>query len=164
MPGNISNKDSAFLLERTQFFCNSEVPALLCIIYPDIKIISLIKINIDNMSAFDDGTLDQCQELNVSPMAWCPLGGVVYPAWGHKLTEEQTGRIQTELALQAEKYETEPWIVILAWLLRHPAGILPIVGSTRPSRIRAATKSLDLEYTPEDWYRLLQARNGYEVP
>ncbi len=123
-----------------------------------------VEINIDNMSAFDDGTLDQCQELNVSPMAWCPLGGVVYPAWGHKLTEEQTGRIQTELALQAEKYETEPWIVILAWLLRHPAGILPIVGSTRPSRIRAATKSLDLEYTPEDWYRLLQARNGYEVP
>jgi len=123
-----------------------------------------VEINIDNMSAFVDGTLDQCQELIISPMAWCPLGGVVYPAWGRTLTEEQTGRIQTELVLQAERYETEPWIVILAWLLRHPAGILPIVGSTRPSRIRAATKSLELEYTREDWYRLLQARNGCEVP
>jgi predicted oxidoreductase len=123
-----------------------------------------VEINIDTMSAFVDGTLDQCQELNISPMAWCPLGGVVYPAWGHKLTEEQTGRIQIELASQAGKYETEPWIVILAWLLRHPAGILPIVGSTRPSRVRAATKSLELEYTPVDWYRLLQARNGCEVP
>jgi predicted oxidoreductase len=123
-----------------------------------------VEINIDNMSAFADGTLDQCQQLNISPMAWCPMGGVVYPAWGHKLTEEQTGRIQSELALQAEKYETEPWIVILAWLLKHPAGILPIVGSTRPSRIRAATKSLKLEYTRVDWYRLLQAREGCEVP
>jgi predicted oxidoreductase len=123
-----------------------------------------VEINIDNMSAFADGTLDQCQQLNISPMAWCPMGGVVYPAWGHKLTEEQTGRIQSELALQAEKYETEPWIVILAWLLKHPDGILPIVGSTRPSRIRAATKSLKLEYTRVDWYRLLQAREGCEVP
>jgi predicted oxidoreductase len=123
-----------------------------------------VEINIDNMSAFADGTLDQCQELNISPMAWCPLGGVVYPAWGHKLTEAQSGRIQTELASQAGKYETEPWIVILAWLLKHPAGILPIVGSTRPSRISAATKSLELEYTRVDWYRLLQARNGCEVP
>lgn len=123
-----------------------------------------VEINIDNMSAFADGTLDQCQQLNISPMAWCPMGGVVYPAWGDKLTEEQTGRIQSELALQAEKYETEPWIVILAWLLKHPAGILPIVGSTRPSRIKAATKSLKLEYTRVDWYRLLQAREGCEVP
>ena len=123
-----------------------------------------VEINIDNMSAFADGTLDQCQELNISPMAWCPLGGVVYPAWGYKLTEKQTGRIQIELASQAGKYETEPWIVMLAWLLRHPAGILPIVGSTRPSRVRAATKSLELEYSRVDWYRLLQARNGCEAP
>jgi predicted oxidoreductase len=69
----------------------------------------------------------------------------------------------TELALQAEKYETEPWVVMLAWLLKHPAGILPIIGSTRPSRIRAAKQSLRLDYTAADWYRLLQARNGHEV-
>lgn len=123
-----------------------------------------IEVNIDNMSALSDGTLDQCQEFNISPMAWCPLGGVVYPAWGQSLTEEQSGRIQAELALQAEKYETENWVVILAWLLKHPSGILPIIGSTRPSRIREATKSLDLEYSAVDWYRLLQARNGEEVP
>jgi predicted oxidoreductase len=123
-----------------------------------------VEINIDNMGVFSDGTLDQCQEFNISPMAWCPLGGVVYPAWGHSLTEEQSSRIQAELALQAEKYATEYWIVILAWLLKHPSGILPIVGSTQPSRIRAATKSLELDYNAEDWYRLLQARNGVEVP
>jgi len=122
-----------------------------------------VEVNIDNLDALSNGTLDQCQELNISPMAWCPLGGVVYPAWGSTLSEEQTGRILTELGLQAEKYETEPWVVMLAWLLKHPAGILPIIGSTRPSRIRAAKQSLRLDYTAADWYRLLQARNGHEV-
>lgn len=123
-----------------------------------------IEVNIDNMDAFTDGTLDQCQEWGITPMAWCPLGGVVYPAWGNTLTQEQSVRIQAELALQAEKYETEHWIVMLAWLLKHPAGMLPIVGSTQASRIRAAKRSLELDYTAVDWYRLLQARNGQEVP
>ena len=123
-----------------------------------------IEVNIDNMDAILDGTLDQCQELNISPMAWCPLGGVVYPAWGKQLSAEQSKRIQAELALQAEKYAAEAWVVILAWLLKHPAGMLPIVGSTRPDRIRDALQSLELDYTAVDWYRLLQARNGQEVP
>jgi len=123
-----------------------------------------IEVNIDNMNAFTDGTLDQCLEWDIAPMAWCPLGGVVYPAWGHTLSGEQSERIQAELALQAGRYQTEHWIVMLAWLLKHPAGILPIIGSTRPERIVAAKKSLELDYSAVDWYRLLQARNGQEVP
>jgi predicted oxidoreductase len=123
-----------------------------------------VEINIDNLSALTDGTLDQCQELNISPMAWCPLGGVVYPAWGSTLSAEQSGRVLAELERQAKQYEAEHWIVMLAWLLRHPAGILPIIGSTQPARIRAAKQSLDLDYAAEDWYRLLQARNGQELP
>ena len=122
-----------------------------------------IEVNIDNMDAFSDGTLDKCQEFNISPMAWCPLGGVVYPAWGKHLSEEQLKRVQAELAIQAEKYGAEHWVVILAWLLKHPAGILPIVGSTQPARIRAAKQSLELDYSAVDWYRLLEARNGQEV-
>ena len=122
-----------------------------------------IEVNIDNMDAFSDGTLDQCQEFNISPMAWCPLGGVVYPAWGKHLSEEQLKRVQAELLKQAEKYGAEHWVVILAWLLKHPAGILPIVGSTQPARIRAAKQSLELDYSAVDWYRLLEARNGQEV-
>ena len=97
-------------------------------------------------------------------MAWCPLGGIVYPAWGNTLSEEQSSRILVELVKQAEKYQTEHWIVMLAWLLKHPAGITPIIGSTRPSRIVAAKQSLELDYSAEDWYRLLEARNGQEVP
>jgi len=53
---------------------------------------------------------------------------------------------------------------MLAWLLKHPANICPIIGSTTPERIVSAKKALELEYSREDWYRLLEARNGQAVP
>ncbi len=132
--------------------------------YSDEKLlVNQVEINIDNISAITDGTLDQCQKLKVTPMAWCPLGGVVYPAWGATLSKDQSWRIKAELEIQSAKYAAEPWVVILAWLLKHPAEIVPIIGSTQPSRIFAALQSLDLDYTAEDWYRLLEARSGREV-
>ena len=132
--------------------------------YSDEKLlVNQVEINIDNISAITDGTLDQCQKLKVTPMAWCPLGGVAYTAWSGTLSKEQSRRIQAELELQSTKYAVEPWIVMLAWLLKHPAEIAPIIGSTRPSRISAALKALELDYTAEDWYRLLEARNGQAV-
>ena len=127
-------------------------------------LVNQVEINIHNVDALLDGTLDQCQQKKITPQAWCPLGGVVYPAWGNTFTEADEARIRTEFERQAAFYETEPWMVMLAWLLEHPAGIMPIIGSTRPERIREAVKSLAIDYSREDWYRLLEARNGSEVP
>jgi predicted oxidoreductase len=127
-------------------------------------LVNQVEINIDRLDALEDGTLDQCQHRRISPMAWCPLGGVAYPAWGGTLTPEGEQRIAGELGNQAERYGVEPWLVMLAWLLKHPAGILPIVGSTTPERIAAAPRALALDYRREDWYRLLEARRGQAVP
>ena len=127
-------------------------------------LVNQVEINIHNIDALNDGTLDQCQELRITPQAWCPLGGVVYPAWGNTLSEEDEKRIAGEFARQSEKYECEPWLVMLAWLLRHPAGIMPIIGSTTPERITMAIRALHIDYSREDWYHLLEARNGQPVP
>jgi len=127
-------------------------------------LVNQVEINIHNIAALSDGTLDQCQELGVSPEAWCPLGGVVYPAWGNTLTKDDERRIEREFRTQAEKYDTEPWVIMLAWLLKHPSVIFPIIGTTTPSRIAAAGRALEIEYSREDWYRLLEARNGRPVP
>lgn len=127
-------------------------------------LVNQVEINIHNIDALLDGALDQCQQQKITPQAWCPLGGVVYPAWGNTFSEADEARIEAEFARQAECYETEPWLVMLAWLLKHPSGILPIIGSTTPDRIRAATSSLAIDYRREDWYRLLEARNGEAVP
>ena len=126
-------------------------------------LVNQIEINIHNISSFTDGTLDQCQQLGITPIAWCPLGGVVYPAWGNTFSSTDEVRIDSEINQQAAKYDCQTWQLILAWLLKHPANISPIIGSTTPERIVAAKKSLDLDYSHEDWYRLLEARNGHEV-
>jgi predicted oxidoreductase len=127
-------------------------------------LLNQVEINIHNIDALLDGTLDQCQELKITPQAWCPLGGVVYPAWGNTFSKEDEARIKSEFDNQSKKYNTENWIVMLAWLLKHPSKILPIIGTTTPSRIKAAKRALKIDYSREDWYRLLEARNGYPVP
>jgi predicted oxidoreductase len=127
-------------------------------------LVNQIEVNVHNINSLTDGTLDQCQQLGITPIAWCPLGGVAYPAWGNTFSVADEQRIKIELAEQSEKYKCLPWQLILAWLLKHPANISPIIGSTMPERIIAAKQALTIEYSHADWYRLLEARNGYAQP
>jgi len=55
-------------------------------------------------------------------------------------------------------------VIALAWLLKHPAGIIPVIGSTSPDRIREAVRATELELTREEWYRLLTAARGEPLP
>jgi len=127
-------------------------------------LVNQIEINIHNINSLSDGTLDQCQQLGITPIAWCPLGGVVDPEWGNTFSPADEQRIEAELSQQALKYNCQPWQLILVWLLKHPANICPIIGSTPPERIITAQKALELDYSHIDWYRLLEARNGQALP
>jgi len=127
-------------------------------------LVNQIEINIHNIDALSNGVLDQCQRTGMTPQAWCPLAGVAYPAWGNTFSDVDDERLSAEFLRQSERYDCSDWIVALAWLLRHPANIVPIIGSTNPARIVAAKKALDIEYRREDWYRLLEARTGQHVP
>lgn len=131
---------------------------------PDPLLVNQVEINLHRIDALQNGVLDQCQRLDVTPQAWCPLAVVAFPAWGNTFSAEDEARIHSELDRQAGSYGVESWLVAMAWLLRHPACISPIVGSTTPSRIEAATSALSIEYSREDWYRLFEARNGESVP
>lgn len=126
-------------------------------------LVNQVEINIHNITTLTDGTLDQCQELGMHAMAWCPIGGVAYPAWGNTFSSTDEKRIGQEVERQARKYGVEAWVLILAWIMKLPGGVLPIVGSTTPARIRAAREALEIGYSREDWYRLFEARNGSEV-
>jgi predicted oxidoreductase len=55
-------------------------------------------------------------------------------------------------------------VVALAWLLKHPAGIIPVVGSTNPERIRDAVNATEIELTRDEWYRLMEAAHGHRLP
>jgi predicted oxidoreductase len=127
-------------------------------------LVNQVEINLHAIDALLDGTLDQCQRLGITPQAWCPLGGVAYPAWGNSLSPEAARRLREEIDRQAGEYGTDAASIALAWLLLHPAKICPLVGSATPERIAVAPRALDLDYQREDWYRLLEARNGHPVP
>jgi predicted oxidoreductase len=137
---------------------------LLQSVTPYLLLINQIEINLHNIDALTNGVLDQCQRLSITPQAWCPIAGIAYPAWGNAFTSDDETRIREEIDHQSGKYVVEDWIIALAWLLQHPATISPLIGSTTPSRIAAATTALDIDYSREDWYRLLEARNGQRVP
>ena len=52
----------------------------------------------------------------------------------------------------------------VAWLLKHPAGIIPIIGSNNPANIRDCAKADEAEMTREQWYRLLLAARAKPMP
>ncbi len=120
-----------------------------------------IEASILQLSPFLDGTLDQCVEKRMSPMAWSPLGsGKVFS------TEpvEQVLRIRKVANELGEKYNAGLDQILLAFLLKHPARILPVLGTARAERIAAAVQALNIELTQEEWFELWQASQGKNIP
>lgn len=119
-----------------------------------------VQCSILQLDAFTDGTLDQCQQHRITPMAWSPMGG------GNLFTEGEDERLQRITAvakLLAARHGSRPDVVLLAWLLQHPSVIHPVLGTTRPERIRQAPEALELRFTAEEWYMLWRASTGREV-
>ncbi len=104
--------------------------------------------------AFSNGVLDQCIAMGIRPMAWGALGG------GQVLIEPRLKLIWQGLSAQ---YGVPVEAVVYAWLLRHPAGIIPITGSANTERLRAVVTARDISLSREDWYRIWQTVSG-EVP
>jgi predicted oxidoreductase len=123
-----------------------------------------LELNLHHIAPLENGLLDQCLEKAMTPTAWCPLGAVAYPAWGSSLTKEDEDRLANELKGQSVAYSAEPELIALAWILGLPSKVAPIIGSTTPERIRQAVEALGINYRREDFYRLLEARNGRRVP
>jgi predicted oxidoreductase len=109
-----------------------------------------------------DGTFDQMMALRMTPLAYSPLGGGRL-ARGETPNEKQKA-VRAELDRQAEKYDRTATQVALGWLLSHPSGILPLVGSANPEHIREAAGAADLTLEREDWFKLWTAAWGRNVP
>jgi len=127
-----------------------------------------VEISLANLTAFADGTLDQCQTLNLTPLAWSPLAGGLLGDGGKNLLPGQQGYRVEGIVAALDKMAAERGVtrtaLALAWLLKHPARIIPIIGTTNPDRIRAAAAADQIELSREDWYRLLHAARGEPLP
>ena len=104
-----------------------------------------------------DGTLDQCLARTVTPLAWSPLGGGrVAPGAGDAVT--------VELQRLAALHGVGAAEVALAFVMAHPARPVPIIGTQRPERIRAAAQALGVQLGRAEWYGLYQAGTGEPLP
>lgn len=117
-----------------------------------------IEFSLTEHTAMYDGTLDDCITAKRRVMAWSPLG--VY----FKEKNEQTQRIKATLKALVSKYNVAEDQLLLAWILRHPAVISPVIGTTTPERIRAAVQAQEINLELEDWFLLLKASQGHSVP
>ena len=118
-----------------------------------------IELSLLNRSAFTDGTLASVQTDNLTPMAWSPLAG------GELFTQtSQTQRLAPIFKRISETQDTQLDHIALAWLLAHPANILPIVGTNNLNRISNISKAMDVVLDRETWFELWTAAEGQEVP
>ena len=110
-----------------------------------------------------EGTLEYCRLHDITIQAWSPLAhGRIARALGGQGDERMRGAAEFAASL-ATKKGVGMDAVLLAWLLRHPAGIQPILGTTQPDRIRESCKADDVELTREEWYAMLTAGRGSKV-
>lgn len=120
-----------------------------------------IELSAYQLENFEDGTLNLCQEKRVAPMAWSPLAG------GNIFTGQDEKAVRLRETLKKIQVETEAEGIdslLYAWLLNHPAGIMPIVGSGKKERIQKAIDSLELKLNHDQWFEILQSSMGHDVP
>ena len=130
-------------------------------------VVHQVQISLARLDCFEDGTLDQCLAEKMTPLAWSPLGGGRFGEGATKWSapeSQQTAAVNAELDAIAKQHATTRSNVALAWLLKHPARIVPIVGSTNPARIRDSVRAADIALSRDEWYRLLLAARGERLP
>lgn len=112
-----------------------------------------IEISLSRIEPLFNDDLDTVVEFGASPMAWSPLGG------GKSITVD-------EHALQnmTAKYNASFSQLSLAWLMKHPSTIFPVIGTTQPERVLEAAKSIGIDLDRQDWFEMLKWVMGKEMP
>ncbi len=107
--------------------------------------------------AFTNGDLAFLQRRAIAPMAWSPLGG-------GGLFDADNAALRTALTTIGDVHGVDEAAVAVAWLLAHPANIMPVMGTNTISRIAALSDAFKVEMDRETWFALYTHALGHEVP
>jgi predicted oxidoreductase len=112
------------------------------------------------VTSLENGEMDQAMMLGLTPLAWSPLGG------GRLLSPDNARdtAVAATLAEFARPRAISPSVAVYSWLMAHPAGIVPIIGSQNPARIAEGMQALAVQWSRQDWYAVLVAARGEELP
>ncbi|MGY0391088.1 aldo/keto reductase [Bizionia sp. KMM 8389] len=141
------------------FGVSNFTPSQMALINKSIPIsVNQIQFSLTHHEAMHDGTLDYMMTHNITPMAWSPLGSVF------KENSPQTVRVLKQLETLTSKYQATTDQLLLAWILKHPSNILPVIGTTNTTRISLAQRATQINLETEDWFLILVAAQGHKVP
>lgn len=120
-------------------------------------------VNMTNEPSIDHngGILEYCRLNNITIQAWSPLQYGFFE--GTFIDNEKYSELNILLEKLSKKYEISKAAVAIAWILRHPANIQVVLGSTNCSRVTDIAKSADIIITREEWYELYRAA-GNKLP
>ncbi len=116
-----------------------------------------IEVSVNEISSFNNGTLDQLMINKLRPTAWSVLGNYF------TIRSEKNERIRKVIKTLGEKYNAAENQILIAFIRRHPSGIIPVIGTSRAESILELSQSLQICLDVEDWFRILEAATGTEV-
>lgn len=130
--------------------------------YTDEKLVTnQIEISPLYLDHFENGNMDFLQKERINPMAWSPIarGSILYPK------SEKEKRVHLKVKEVANEMEISGLDkIVYSWLLKHPANIIPILGTGKIDRIQTAIEALNIEMSDEQWFKIYNASMGCELP
>jgi len=147
----------------SNFFPNQV--ALLQKYLPLPLVVNQVPLNPLDVDRIYDGTMEQCMTDGITPTAYSPVAGGIFGTgskpWENHPRPDDANKVIDVFDAVAGKYDATRTQITLAWLLRHPAGICPIIGTTRSERIAESVKADMIDLAREDWHRLTNAARWY---
>ena len=119
-----------------------------------------MEFSVKSVQNFFNGVVDTAQQYRTGLMAWSPLGGGSV----FKGEDEQSVRLREVLGGIAQAHGVSVDVVMYAFVMRHPARIMVITGTMDTARLKNAVSALDLKLTYDEWYAVLAASRGFDVP
>jgi aryl-alcohol dehydrogenase-like predicted oxidoreductase len=121
-----------------------------------------------HLDALWSGVLDQCMRLGITPLAWGPMSAGLL---GLSVDQARRGTNPPKLVTllecldaMAEHHRCDRMAIVLAFLLAHPAGIIPIVGTQKPERLQACARAVSITLSRQEWYQIVQTSMGKLLP
>ena len=113
---------------------------------------------------FPEGTFEYCRLEHIQVQAWGPLAQGLYSGRSLEGQPESVRHTAALVGRLAESKQTSREAIVLAWLMKHPAAIQPVIGSTHPERITACADAPRIHLTREEWYSLYVSSRGARLP
>lgn len=113
---------------------------------------------------FDASMMAYCQQHSIQIQAWGSLSQGLFTGQDVSQQPQHIQQTANLVARLANDYQVSREAIVIAFLLRHPANIQPVLGSTKPDRIKACAQALNISLSREHWYALYVAARGQELP